>query len=291
MNVENHPKGDVVFGRLMDGGNMSTYGNPAKHNAVQVLVRRSQERNGEVPLFFARVLGFDSSEVTAYATATFGDGVTGFRPTERTGNTTLIPFAIQVDYWEQFLVGGGGESGDDEEGTADDVWEIDLETDSVWPGSDGMREITIYPNATESSGNFGTLEIGNPNNGVGELSDQIANGISKADLAYQGGELGLGPCNGDPGISGGIQHGLQHAVGKARSIALYDTVSGGGNNCVYNIVGFTGIRVMDYWLDGEKAKDELDYRVVVQVAVVIDDSAVSGSGRSYGVYQPVVLAQ
>jgi Flp pilus assembly protein TadG len=283
MNVENHPNGDVVFGRLMEGGNMSTYGNPAKHNAVRVLVRRSGERNGEVPLFFARFLGFDSSEVTAQATATFGDGVTGFRPTERTGNTTLIPFAIQVNYWEQFLVGA--------EGTGDDVWEIDPETDSVWRGSDGIREITIYPNATGSSGNFGTLEIGNPNNGVGELSDQIANGISKADLAYQGGELGLGPCNGDPGISGGIKHGLRDAVGKARTIALYDTVSGGGNNSVYNIVGFTGIRVMDYWLDGEKANDELDYRVVVQAAVVIDDSAVSGSGRSYGVYQPVVLAQ
>jgi hypothetical protein len=107
-----------------------------------------------------------------------------------------------------------------------------------------MREITIYPHATGSAGNFGTLEIGNSNNSTSELSEQIANGISKADLAYHGGELGLGPCAGDPGISSGIKHGLKEAVGRARSIALYDTVSGSGNQSAFNIVGFAGIRVI-----------------------------------------------
>jgi hypothetical protein len=281
LNAANHPQGDLVFGRLMADGNMSTYGNSLRHNAVRVLLSRSHEQNGEVPLFFARFLGFDSAEVTAQATATFRDGIAGFRPSERTGNTTLIPFAMQVDAWGQFVSGSGG----------DDDWLVDPETDGVWRGTDGIREMTIYPNSTGSSGNFGTLEIGDPNNGVPELSSQIASGISKADLDYQGGELALGPCNGDPGISGGIKKGLQEALGKPRSIALYDTTSSGGNNTVYNIVGFAGVRVVDFWLDGSKTSDEQDYRVVVQMAVVIDDSAISGNGTGYGVYQPVVLAK
>jgi hypothetical protein len=281
LNAANHPQGDLVFGRLMTDGSLSTFGNSVRHNAVRVLVRRSHDQNGEVPLFFARFLGFDSAEVTAQATATFRDGIAGFRPTERTGNTTLIPFAMQVDQWAQFVSGDGG----------DDDWQIDLETDTVWRGSDGIREMTIYPNSTDSSGNFGTLEIGAPDNGTPELNEQIANGISKADLEFHEGEIGLGPWNGDPGISGGIQHGLKEALGKPRTIALYDTVSGGGDNSVYNIVGFAGIRVVDFWLDGTNKKDEIDYRVVVQLAVVVDDAALSGNGTSYTVYQPVVLAQ
>jgi hypothetical protein len=281
LNGANNPQGDVVFGRLMDDGNMSTYGNAEKYNAVKVSVRRSQEINGEVPLFFARILGFDSAEVTAEATATFRDGIAGFRPTEKTGNTTLIPFALHVDVWQTFLSGDAGS----------DDWQVDSETDGVWRGSDGIPELDIYPNATGSAGNFGTLNIGDSNNGTPELSAQMANGISQADLAFHGGQMGLGPCSGDPGISGGIQHGLKDAVGKPRTIALYDTVSSSGSNSVYNIVGFAGIRVVDFWLDGDKPVDEFNYRVTVQPAVVVDDSALSGAGTSYSVYQPVVLAK
>ena len=73
-------------------------------------------------------------------------------------------------------------------------------------------------------------------------------------------------------------------VGQARSVPLYDSVSGGGNNSVYNIVGFAGIRVVYFCLGGQK-------EVVLQPAVVIDDSAFHGNANSYSVYKRVVLAQ
>ena len=81
-------------------------------------------------MFFARVLGFESAEVTAQATATFRDGIVGFRPKATTVNTTLIPFALHVDDWRQFLSDDDGE----------DAWQVGSDTGSVWPGSDGIAQ-------------------------------------------------------------------------------------------------------------------------------------------------------
>ena len=281
-NAANHPNGDLVFGRFDSNGQMSTYGNLREQNAVFVRISRTTELNGPVNLFFAPCLGIESADVTAEAVATFRDGISGFRATPKTGNTSLIPFAVHIDVWRQLMAGTVGT----------DDWTVDPETDQVAGGSDGILELTFYPNDTGSSGNFGTLQIGDPNNGTAELSNQIANGISEADLAFQGGEIGVGSCPGNPGISGGIKHGLSQMIGKPRSIALYDTVSGSGSNSVYNVVGFAGMRVVDFWLgDDEEPENEEDYRVVLQPAVVVDDAAIAGDSSSYSVYQPVVLAK
>jgi hypothetical protein len=275
-NADNQPNGNLVFGRLNSNGEMSTFGNLREHNAVFVRIGRTEELNGSLSLFFARCLGFKSADVTAEAVATFRDGISGFRPTSKTGNTSLIPFAVDVDVWGQLMDGKLGT----------DDWTVDPKANRVTSGGDGTLELNFYPSATGSSGNFGTLEIGDPNNGIGEISSQIVSGISEADLAFEGGEFGVGSCPGDPGVSGGLKHALSQVIGKPCSIALYDSVSGTGNNSVYNIVGFAGIRVVDYWLE-----DDEDDRVVLQPSVIVDDSAIAGSSESYSVYQPVVLAR
>jgi hypothetical protein len=275
-NPSNHPNGNLVFGRLNNSGDISTVGNLREHNAVFVRAGRTEDRGGAAGLFFARCLGFDSADITAVAIATFRDGVSGFRPTPRTGNTTLIPFAVDVDIWRRLIARQLGT----------DDWTVDPQANQVAAGGDGILELNFYPNDTGSAGNFGTLEIGDPNNGIPEIAGQIVTGISEADLAFEGGEFGIGSCPGDPGISGGIKHALAQIIGKPCSIALYDSVSGTGNNSVYNIVGFAGIRVVDFWLE-----DTVSDRVVLQPSVVVDDSAIGDGGSSYSIYQPVVLAK
>lgn len=282
-NTSNHPKGDLVFGRLNSNGQMSTYGNLREHNAVLVRAGRTSALNSPLNLFFARCLGFDTVDVTAEAVATFRDGISGFRATPETGNTTLIPFAVHVDVWRDLMSGKVGT----------DNFTVDPEANQVAGGSDGILELDIYPSNTGSSGNVGTLQIGDPNNGTPEISNQIANGISEGDLGFQGGEFRVGPCSGDPGISGGIKQGLAQAIGKPCSIALYDSISGGGNNSVYNVVGFAGIRVVDFRLGNDQTESagEGSHRVVLQPSVVVDDAAIAGDSSSYSVYQPVVLAK
>src|SRR4051812_15478175 len=48
-------------------------------NAVYVRVQRTSAQNGQVPLFFARAIGFDQATETAQATAAFRSGLSGFQ--------------------------------------------------------------------------------------------------------------------------------------------------------------------------------------------------------------------
>jgi len=57
------------------------------------------------------------------------------------------------------------------------------------------------------------------------------------------------------------------------------------------MVGFAGVRVVDFWLDGKSKGDMENFRVVLQPAIVVDDSAVAGGGLSRSVYQPVILVR
>ena len=79
----NHPgKGllvdpaEVKIG-LWDGSMRTFYPDSAPVNAVEVWVRRRQERDNAVPLIFARVLGWNQMDVSAHAIATgASEGVT-----------------------------------------------------------------------------------------------------------------------------------------------------------------------------------------------------------------------
>jgi hypothetical protein len=293
LNTDNSPHGDVVFGRHLGGGHLTTLGNVRRYNAVRVRTQRSDGRNGELPLFFARVMGMDSVEVAAEATAALQDDVMGFRPSDNSGNSSLIPFTLSVDSWRDLLMGHGA-----------DEWTYDPATEEVVPGPDGVPELKFYPIAPEGSssgdgisGNFGTLEIGlDTSNGTGDLRTQIRDGISQQDLDAYGGELVLDPVtetlplSGDPGVSAGIKHALADVIGQPRTMPIYQDASGSGDNAVYTIVGFAGIRILDFWLDGETPAEEMDHYIILQPAYVIDDSAVNGNaGQSHFVYQPPVL--
>jgi hypothetical protein len=270
---------------------MFTAGSLASQNAVLVRVRRSVDRNGEIPLHFARVLGFDSSSVSAEAVAMFRDGVTGFRPSPAKPFTSLMPFALHIDDWQALLAGQGP-----------DEWSFDTLDQSIDAGPDGVLELRLYPatqqgrgNSPEiAPGNFGTIDIGSSGNSTADLVRQIREGVSAEDLEYHGGELKLDDetgtltLNGETGLSAGMADALEDIVGQPRTIALYSEVAGqGGDTVNYTIVGFAGIRILDYRLSGNEKY------IKIQPAIVIDDTAIAGGpeNSSYTVFQPVVLVR
>src|SRR6202030_1793434 len=80
-------------------------------NAVSVVMRRDTTANTPVNLFFARVLGINTWNCTATATAAFlqASSVTGFTSTGANGK--LLPIAIDVNLWNSFLATGQSPDG------------------------------------------------------------------------------------------------------------------------------------------------------------------------------------
>ncbi len=285
------PEGDVTIGYLFDPNDLNaplSIADPSMFNSARVVVRRNSIRNGSILLRFAPIIGHYSSDLGAESTATFKDGVTGWKVNERTGNAGVLPMALKVDVWTSLLSGAY---------SVGDNYRYDEASNSVLPGSDGIPELNLYPGAGDNQlppGNFGTVDIGSPGNSAADLSRQIREGLSAEDLSYHGGELSLGPggtldLNGDTGLSAAVKDDLVFIKGQPRAIPLFSSVSGPGNNANFTITGFAGIRVMNVKLTGKMSKKE----VIIQPAFVVDDAAITapGSGSSYFVYEPVRITR
>jgi hypothetical protein len=252
-------------------------------NAVQVKVRKAATMNGEVPYFFARVLGLDSLATQATATAALLKNFSGFRIPEDGSNLEVLPFALDKETWDDMLAGGGT-----------DNWTWNESTGTVTSGSDGLREINLYPQGTGSPGNRGTVDIGPSNNSTSDLSNQILNGATQADLDHIGGELKLDAegklyLNGDTGISAGVKDELASIIGKPRIIPVFEVVTGPGNNAEYTIVEFAGVRILEVKLTGSNSSK----RVMIQPCKVFIKGGISSNGdqTSHFIYSPVWLVK
>jgi Flp pilus assembly protein TadG len=251
-------------------------------NTVWVRVRRTEAQNGKIPFFIANVLGIDSVGAEVEATASLLNSFKGFQ-TPSSGNLDLLPFALDQTTWNNFVNGIGT-----------DNWTWNATTGEVQAGSDGIREFNLYPQGTGSPGNRGTVDIGSNNNSTADIARQIVDGISPSDLSYHGGKLefnsqGQLPLNGDTGISAGVKDELESIKGQPRIIPIFSTVTGPGNNAMYTIVQFVGIRIMEVKLTGSQSSK----RVIVQPANIVARGGIPSptSGTTAFVYSPVWLVR
>ena len=260
--------------------------NPSRFNAVKVHVRRTADINGEVPLFFARVLGLDSRAMRGEATAMYLNNFGGFRtPSEEGENLQLLPFALDWDTWDGLI--------NRQEGHDDWCW--NPQTGEVTRGRDEILEVNLFPQGTGSPGNRGTVDIGPSNNSTSDIARQILEGISAQDLEALGkplefdanGELEL---NGDTGISAGVKDELADILGQPRCIPVFKKVVGPGNNAQYTITSFVGIRIMEVKLTGSMSSK----RVIIQPAPFCCRGGVPAATdeqKSYFVFSPVWLVR
>lgn len=285
-NMGNSPSGDVVFGYINDFQNPNAPFDTQmsdRFNAVRVKVRRDASLNGELPLFFARVFGRQGQAVEAQATAALIRDVRGFEIPADGSNVHILPFALDYPTWVDWRAGNG-----------DDNWTYDKESKQVLSGGDGWPEVNLYPLGTGSPGNRGMVDIGSNNNSTADIARQILHGISPADLAHHGGELkfdeqGKLYLNGDTGISAGIKDELWDIRGQPRCIPIFEEVNGPGNNAMYTIVAWQGVRIMDVKLTGPMNKK----RVIIQMAPVVGPGVIPATtvGSSGYVYSPVILME
>jgi hypothetical protein len=298
-NASNSSSGDIVCGTLSNPSSnteqMSFTNYP--YNSVQVRTRRDPTANGSLSLFFARVLGINSLNLEAQATATYQGNITGFRIQYPGSNTCkLLPYALDVNTWNQVLAGNGPDS-----------W-TRSSNGTVTNGSDGIPECKLFPLSNGNGGdggsgslppgNFGTVDIGAPNNSTADIARQIVYGPNASDLSYFPNstvqlDTSLSPpsmiLEGDTGVSAGVKDELASIIGQPRVIPLYSSVTGNGNNARYTIVGFAGCTITEVVLTGSLA----DKHITIQPCFCIDGNAIasSTSGVSWYVTRPLALTR
>ncbi len=261
-------------------------------NAVHVFARKTDgSPNGAVPLFFARIFGKTTANVTVQARAVGNDRVSGYRLYK---DSIFTPFAIHEDLYNEMLVNG------------DDAYGYDTDTGSLMIGAaDGVREIKLYPwvwvdlpnmEGEDGAGNFGTLTVGLGSQGTSFLEDQILNGISAQELIDAFGtdelvfyddehtaETGSRIYNipGNPGLSVGLKDAVEARLGDVVGFFIHRGLVDTGATSYYKVCNIAFGRVMNVKITGRPTQRA----IVLQPSayydewVRVDDSAPSTDGR------------
>lgn len=287
-NEANDPNGGIVVGYIEDpldlNSQLQTQG-VSEYNSVRVAAKLGETTNGPLQLFFGALTGVDTLEMGAAATASIDDRVVGFA---LKGNETLdmLPFTVSVDVWDEGFPG-------DPIGAS--LWPLMglefLKLLACHPSSHWQNGIlNIYPTAL-GEGNFGTIDIGPPNNSTSDLVRQIQDGVSQADLDAIGGfELTDEDAdgvfskwlNGDTGVSAGIKSALESIIGQPRILPLFRNYSGPGNNRMYEIVRFAGVKIVSVKLTGyDKYINVEPYQITTRQALIHANAP--GSNLVYGI--------
>ncbi|QEG01692.1 hypothetical protein Mal15_57700 [Stieleria maiorica] len=254
---------------------------PSRFNAVRVHVRQTGANNSAIPLFFGSVTGRAEQSLQAHSTAALFKTISGFYTPSDAGETLdILPIALDLETWEKVVAKETEDNYSYSGGT-------------VSSGSDGFFECSLYPTGTGSPGNRGTVDIGGANNSTSDISRQILHGISAQDMADFGrplefdsnGELEL---NGDTGISAAIKDELADIIGQPRMIPIFTSVHGNGNNAMYTIVRFEGIRILSVKLTGPMKKKHVTIQPAPMVArySVFREAAIE---ESEFLFTPVML--
>lgn len=272
---------DMRFGKLQ----WNTYTNSwdelwgtPPYNLVEVTLRRDQSASGKgdgkLPLFFAPVIGHDTANLKTSATVAMIPGV-GFRLIPGSNETlNILPIAMDEQSWEDLIQNNSGP----------DNYAYDPATGQVTNSADGIHEADLYPDNDNSlpAGNRGTVDFGPNSNSTADIERQILNGLNETDLSYFPDNeirLDITPLDltGDTGLSAGIKDELAAIVGEERIIPLFRQVVNPGNNAVFTIVRFVGIRIVAVDLTGGHK------HVYVQPSSFIDKNAIRGGDGSMSV--------
>ena len=273
------PTRDMRFGnRSKDAqGQWVESWNVQPYNMVEVTIRRDQPLQGtsatrgdqSLPLYFGPLLGTNYTSLISKSTAVLAPGNGFYIPPGSSSTCPLLPLAIDETTWNALIQNGKGW----------DNYKYNS-NGTVSLGVDGLKEVSLYPTAAGSlpSGNRGSVDIGSSNNSTADLSRQIRFGCNVADLAFFGGKLqipatGSLPLNGDTGLSAGIKDDLEAIIGQPRAIPVFRSVSGPGNNAIYQIVKFVGVRVMYVKLTGSPSQK----KVIIQPAPIFDGTIIRSS--------------
>jgi Flp pilus assembly protein TadG len=256
---------DVVSGFLDAQNNFSPAPPDSRFpNSVKVMLRRDNQANTPLTLFFAPIFNKNSTNLTATAQATLMSSPGNFNT-----NGLFLPVALDVRIWSQFLQNGTSPSAKDQ----------------VLTGPNGALELQVYPDSPQF-GQFALASIGAPANDMGSYSAWIDNGPSSSDLTYlkNNALLPVSPSApqywyAGPGMKSTLQSDFASIIGQPRRLPLYDGTLSTGNG--YPIIGFAGVTISEATSKGNNKMN-----ISVQPMVVNDPTAVGGTPAGAGSLPP-----
>ncbi len=247
---------DITVGHISNVNNINEQiAAVTPYNAIRVTVRKDAgSSNGAVRLYFAGIWGKYFSSTSATATGYLDGKVVAYRPDPRKNGGPLIPISVRREKWTNEIINANGA----------DSFGYDSQTGQITDGSDNITEISLYPEkqkdaqSSNGAGDFGLLHIGNSNQGVTELAQQIQNGLTQEDVIGQFGEPeikffdnGGNPRNyiidGTPGAKNSLvqlEDNLKSHLGEVIGFFIHDVITQSGANSQYTITGIQFGRVM-----------------------------------------------
>jgi hypothetical protein len=272
--------GDGVVSSLLSGA-------AELPDSVQVVLRRDDNANRPLSLFFAPILGVKSWSGTASATAYVNASsapITGFLGWDGGPNGLLLPITFSVDTWNTFL-----KTGASPDGKTYDNFEVSLPKSGTPPAStvkstasgDETPELNgVYPDK-KMPGNFGLIRLdptATPNEP--NASRWILNGPTHQELSNFG-PNGLQAAVDSPmdvpvgtGLKSSLVPDFEAIIGQPRVVPLFSKYNGNGSKAKYTIVGFAGVTVVK--ATGRGSNIDISFQPVV----VIDPTATTGSSKS-----------
>ena len=281
------PTSDVSFS-YYDGTtfNSASFGNGNNlfPNTVKVTTRRDTNANGALGLFFGRIFGLSSTNLTATASATIYAGdVTSLQVIPGV-NAHILPVALDVNTWTNFA-----------NGNFTSPWDSGV----VTVASNGNPQLQVYTQSTNTPGSFGLLDVGVPSNNSPAFRNWIDNGDTPNDISYLlNNELlpvslsapKQWKCG--PGLTDTLLSNFQSQMGVPNLIPLFEPVSptgstaptaanyvaatGTGQNATYAIVGFVGVTITQANGNGS------GLTVSIQPSAIVDPTAVIANPKPAG---------
>jgi Flp pilus assembly protein TadG len=250
-------------------------------NTVTVVTRRDSTANTPVGLFFARVFGWSSINLTATASATIysGDGgnsSTGLGLQNVSSNSStgyvsphILPVALDVNVWQNFFKTGQSPDG------------------IIHKDSNGNPQLQVYPTTTNTPGSFGLIDVGTPSNNAPAFRDWIDSGQTPNDISYltNNNLVPVSPAAPEPwkvgpGLKSTLLTNFQDQIGKPNLIPLfapanmgssgwgsqgYVAASGNGQNATYAVVGFVGVTISQATGDGNN-----NMNISIRASAIVD---------------------
>lgn len=238
-------------------------------NSITVTTRRDNVANGPLGLFFARIFGMNTMNLTATARATIYAGDVSSLQVIPGVNAHILPVALDVNVWTNFANGN---------------FSSPYLTGNLTTGPNGLPQLQVYPFGTNTPGSFGLLDLGPPATNSPAFRAWIDSGATPNDINYllNNNLLPVSPTAPEPwtvgpGLKSTLLPNFQSVMGIPNLIPLFQSASplpnyvaaaGTGSNATYSIIGFVGINVTQAESSGS------NMIIAVQPAAIVDPTEV-----------------
>ncbi len=275
---------DITVGRITNPKNFEEMISPvSRYNAVRVVLRKeSGSPNGPASLFFAQIWGKSGTDLGVTATAFLDGRMVAYKPKPGKGINPAVPVSVKHLQWVNEILNAQGQ----------DNYGYDPVTGQVTDGPDGIPELSIFPNkqkteTEDGAGNFGLLHIGNTNQGVTQVAEQIRYGLDETDVfgGFGSNEIKFVNNNGDaithiiqgtPGAKNSLvqlEDDFKSRVGTIIGFFTHVAITETGANSTYTINGMQFGRVM--MVDGQGSVNT-SKAVVIQPVAYVGEEIVTG---------------